>query len=257
MEGFGIVVESIKGPGERIPERIKCPSPNFEARLSGVPLDLIVLHYTDMCNAEEALARLCDTQAKVSAHFLIDKEGRLYQLVDPAWCAWHAGVSSWQGEGNLNHRSIGIELDNFGHAFGPEPFPAPQIDTLVNLLGYLTKTYAIPSRRIVGHSDVAPLRKKDPGEQFPWAVLARKGFGLWPFGTKVSETMPLLPTDALAMQRALSDIGYGCPQTGIWDEETQKVCLAFQRHFTPQELTGYPSDATCRMAQALLAVVNG
>jgi len=234
-------------------KRIYCPSPNFEPRLPEVPLDLIVLHYTDMRNAEEALIRLCDGQAKVSAHFLIDKEGQLYELVDPTWCAWHAGVSSWQGEGHINHRSIGIELDNLGHTFGPEPFPIPQMDTLMGLLGYLTETYTIPSHRIVGHSDVAPLRKKDPGELFPWFDLAREGFGVWPLETQAAATKPLLPTNASVMQRALSDVGYGCPQTGVWDEDTQKVCLAFQRHFTPQELTGHPSDVTCRRIQGLLA----
>ena len=128
-----------------------------------------------------------------------------------------------------------------------------QMNTLIDLLGYLTKTYAISPRRIVGHSDVAPLRKKDPGELFPWADLARKGFGLWPLKTK--STTPFssfLSMDNLEIQRALSDIGYGCPHTGVWDEDTRKVCEAFQRHFTPEEITGYPSEATCRMLQSLL-----
>jgi N-acetylmuramoyl-L-alanine amidase len=232
-------------------KKIVCPSPNFEPRCGGISPDLIVLHYTDMCNAPEALTRLCDPEAKVSAHFLIHKDGNLYQLIDPAYCAWHAGVSSWRGETNINHRSIGIELDNLGHTFGPEPFSAPQMNTLVNLLGYLTKTYAISPHRIVGHSDVAPLRKKDPGELFPWADLARKGFGFWPSEAKPTTPLsPLLPMDHLGIQRALSDIGYGCPRTGIWDEGTQKVCEAFQRHFTPEEITGYPSEGTCRMLQA-------
>lgn len=238
-------------------KKIDYPSPNFEPRSPDVPLDLIILHYTDMRNAEEALARLCDVEAKVSAHFLIGKEGTLYQLVDLAYCAWHAGISSWQGEERINHRSIGIELDNGGHTFGLEPFPAPQMNTLVDLLSHLTTTYAIAPHRIVGHSDVAPLRKSDPGELFPWADLARKGFGLWPFeATPTLPLSPLLPMTTLEIQWAFSSIGYGCPQTGVWDDSTQKVCRAFQQHFTPHELTGYPSDVTCQALQALLKVIN-
>jgi N-acetylmuramoyl-L-alanine amidase len=238
-------------------KKIDCPSPNFERRSPDASVDLIVLHYTDMRNAEEALARLCDAEAKVSAHFLIHKKGTLYQLVDPAYCAWHAGVSSWQGETDINNRSIGIELDNFGHTFGLEPFSSPQINTLVDLLDHLTKTYAIPPHRVVGHSDVAPLRKSDPGEMFPWVDLARKGFGLWPFEAKSApQLLPFRLMDNLEIQSALSDIGYECPQTGFWDENTQKICRAFQRHFTPHELTGYPSDVTCEVLQALRKVVK-
>jgi N-acetylmuramoyl-L-alanine amidase len=232
-------------------KKIDCPSPNFEPRCAGISPDLIVLHYTDMRNASEALTRLCDPEAKVSAHFLIHKDGNLYQLVDPAYCAWHAGASSWRGETNINHRSIGVELDNLGHTFGPEPFSVSQMDTLVNLLGYLTKTYAISPHRIVGHSDVAPLRKKDPGELFPWADLAKKGFGLWPSKAKPATPLPpFLLMGHLEIQSALSDIGYECPRTGVWDEDTQKVCEAFQRHFTPEEITGYPCEGTYRMLQA-------
>lgn len=238
-------------------EKIPYPSPNFEPRSPKAPLDLIVLHYTDMRNAQEALARLCDAGTRVSAHFLIHKEGTLYQLVDPIYCAWHAGLGSWQGETDINHRSIGIELDNAGHTFGPEPFSVPQMNTLADLLDELTKIYGISPHRIVGHSDIAPLRKKDPGALFPWASLARKGFGLWPFETRSAPPVsPLPPMDSLEIQRALSDIGYGCPHTGVWDEHTRKVCQAFQQHFTPHELTGYPSSITCQVLQDLLKVIK-
>ncbi len=226
-------------------------SPNFEPRPSGVPLDMIVLHYTDMLNAEEALARLCDPEVKVSAHFLISKEGALYQLVDPKYRAWHAGSSFWKGEEDINSRSIGIELDNLGHSFGPEPFPIPQMNTLYDLLEELIQTYGIPAHRIVGHSDVAPLRKQDPGELFPWHDLARKGFGLWP-KEKPSSPCSSVPSNFLEVQQALRDIGYGCPLTGVWDDDSQKICWAFQRHFTPHELTGYPSALTQQVLQALL-----
>lgn len=235
-------------------KKIQNPSPNFEPRPPGAPLDMIILHYTDMLTAEEALARLCDPISKVSAHFLIGKEGMLYQLVDPKYRAWHAGVSSWEGENDINSRSIGIELDNLGHTFGPEPFSMPQINTLLDLLGELTQIYGIPAHRIVGHSDVAPLRKQDPGELFPWRDLARKGFGLWP--NEISRPLePPPPLSPLETQQALCDIGYGCPLTGVWDDDSQKVCRAFQQHFTPSELTGLPSDLTHRTLQELLKVI--
>jgi len=235
-------------------KKIHNPSPNFEPRPPGAPLDMIILHYTDMLTAEEALARLCDPISKVSAHFLIGKEGMLYQLVDPEYRAWHAGVSSWEGENDINSRSIGIELDNLGHTFGPEPFSMPQINTLLDLLAELTQIYGIPAHRIVGHSDVAPLRKQDPGELFPWRDLARKGFGLWP-NEILRPLEPPPPLSPLETQQALCNIGYGCPLTGVWDDDSQKVCRAFQQHFTPSELTGLPSDLTHRTLQELLKVI--
>ncbi len=216
---------------------------------------MIVLHYTDMLTVEEALARLCDPISKVSAHFLISKEGVLYQLVDPKYRAWHAGLSSWGGEGDINSHSIGIEMDNLGHTFGPEPFSIPQMNTLLDLLADLTQTYEIPAHRIVGHSDVAPLRKQDPGELFPWHDLAKKGFGLWP-SERASSAYSSSTLSFLETQQALCDIGYGCPLTGVWDDDSQKVCRAFQQHFTPGELTGYPSELTYQTLQELLKVVK-
>jgi len=217
------------------------PSPNYGCRPQGVSPDLIVLHYTNMLSAKEALDRLCDGELQVSAHFLISKKGTIYELVDPANRAWHAGAGSWQGDNDVNSRSIGIELDNPGHAFGLEPFPAAQIASLIELLGDLTKAYAIPPHRIVGHSDIAPLRKQDPGELFPWAELAAHGFGIWPAAVDTPHVMSIPE-----IQNALSDIGYFCPSTGVWDKHTQQVCLAFQRHFVPETLTGDACDLTCR-----------
>jgi N-acetylmuramoyl-L-alanine amidase len=237
-------------------KKIHHPSPNFGPRPSDVPLDMIVLHYTDMLNAKEALARLCNPISEVSAHFLIGKDGALYQLVDPKYRAWHAGLGSWGGEKDINSRSIGIEMDNLGHTFGPEPFPIPQINTLSDLLTELIQTYGIPAHRIVGHSDVAPLRKQDPGELFPWYDLAQKGFGLWPRERLVASSYPSLALNILEAQQALCNIGYGCPLTGIWDDDSQKVCRAFQRHFTPGELTGQPSELTHQVLQALLKVIK-
>jgi N-acetylmuramoyl-L-alanine amidase len=229
-------------------------SPNYDTRPPGAKPDMVIIHYTDMLSADEALARLCDSEAKVSAHFLIHKTGELFQLVEPMYRAWHAGVSSWEGVENVNSRSIGIELDNGGHTFGPEPFPHVQIETLVQLLSKLTKDYQIQPHRILGHSDVAPLRKTDPGELFPWDVLASKGFGLWPsFQNSAMNQSPMTVED---IQKALEDIGYSCCKTGIWDEETQKICRAFQQHFTPRELTGHPSFETHKMLQGILRTLG-
>lgn len=236
-------------------KKIHHPSPNFEPRPLGLPLDMVVLHYTDMLTAEEALGRLCDPISKVSAHFLIDKGGALYQLVDPKHRAWHAGTSFWGGEEDINSRSIGIELDNLGHTFGPEPFSIPQMNTLLDLLTELTHTYGIPAHRIVGHSDVSPLRKQDPGELFPWQNLAQKGFGLWP-REKLGLVEDSMALSILETQQALCEIGYGCPLTGVWDDNTQKVCRAFQQHFTPSELTGFPSKLTHQKLQDLLMLVK-
>ena len=156
-----------------------------------------------MKTGEEALARLCDPQAKVSAHYTVDRDGRVYHHVPEERRAWHAGVAYWAGESNVNGRSIGIELVNPGHEFGYEPFADAQIEALIDLAGGILKRHAIPAARVVGHSDVAPARKTDPGEFFPWAQLADYGIGLWPEHTAKALRLPV--------DIALSEIGYGVP----------------------------------------------
>jgi N-acetylmuramoyl-L-alanine amidase len=226
-----------------LPKKREFISPNFDARAAQIPLDLIIIHYTGMTTAEEALHRLCDEQFKVSTHFLISKRGEVYELVDPVNRAWHAGVSFWQGETDVNSRSLGIELDNPGSINPPEPFPVVQINTLLKLLEELTATFNIPRHRIIGHSDVAPLRKQDPGVLFPWQKLAENGFGIWPKVwplEDIQNTPDFQNTGEIPreIQRALRTIGYDCPQTGNWDQDTQAVWLTFQRHFMPDQLTG-------------------
>lgn len=209
-------------------------SPNFDERSNHQCLDLIIIHYTGMKKVKEALTRLCDPLAKVSAHYLIDQNGQCYQLVDDQKRAWHAGVSCWQGIRDINSISLGIELDNAGHDFGLPFFPEPQIQALLSLLTHLSQKYHIGREKIIGHSDVAPLRKMDPGELFPWVTLHHYGFGLWP----ASVPQQPVPQSILEVQKILSAIGYDCPLSGIIDRQTEAVIRAFQRHFTPDEITG-------------------
>ena len=158
-------------------------SPNFDARPVGGAVDMLVLHYTGMRSCAEALARLCDPAAKVSAHYLLDEDGSLYSLVAEDCRAWHAGVSFWRGHTDINARSIGIELVNPGHEFGYRPFPEVQMVALIDLCRGILARHPIPPRNVVGHADVAPRRKRDPGELFDWRQLAAAGIGMWPEGT--------------------------------------------------------------------------
>ena len=157
---------------------IHTPSPNFNERPSGI--DAIIIHYTDMISAEDALAWLTNPASKVSAHYLIAEGGQIYQIVDEKQRAWHAGESYWQGLTNLNDCSIGIELANLGHSHGYQPFPNAQIASLIELCLEIKARWDIPASRILGHSDIAPQRKQDPGHLFPWERLAAEGLGMWP-----------------------------------------------------------------------------
>ncbi|HXV25441.1 MAG TPA: N-acetylmuramoyl-L-alanine amidase [Alphaproteobacteria bacterium] len=208
-------------------------SPNSDARPEGRAIDMLVLHYTGMESASAALARLCDPGAKVSAHYMIDEDGTVYRLVAEERRAWHAGISAWEGERNVNDRSIGIELVNPGHEFGYRPFPEPQMAVLTRLARAILFRHTIQPWRVLGHSDVAPIRKQDPGELFPWARLAEAGIGLWVDYCAEGETPPVKVVQAL-----LAEYGYDCPETGIADEPTRLVVTAFQRHFRPERVDG-------------------
>jgi N-acetylmuramoyl-L-alanine amidase len=199
---------------------VQRPSPNHDER-GGAPIDMLVLHYTGMKTAEEALARLCDPFAKVSAHYTVDEDGTVYAHVPEERRAWHAGVSHWAGATDINARSIGIEIVNPGHEFGYRAFPEAQIAAVIRLCQGILARHAIAAARVLGHSDVAPARKEDPGELFPWQQLAKAGIGLWPqVGT--SDLGP----------EALSRFGYDpyAPH--------DKVITAFQRHFRTEKLDG-------------------
>lgn len=156
------------------------PSPNFNDRPKGVLINSIIIHYTGMKTAIEALDRLCDPASKVSAHYTIDEDGSVYNHVDPEKRAWHAGVSSFLNMDNFNDFSIGIELVNPGHEHGYRPFPDIQIDVLVYMIRELYKKYPIRRDLVLGHSDIAPDRKQDPGELFPWDRLVNENLAIRP-----------------------------------------------------------------------------
>ena len=220
---------------------VSCASPNHDARPQGLPIDILVLHYTGMKTADEALARLTDPAARVSAHYTIGSDGRVFAHVPEDRRAWHAGVSYWAGEQNINARSIGIELVNPGHEFGYVPFPREQIGALIDLARGILGRHPIPPHRVVGHSDVAPARKTDPGELFPWRHLAEFGVGLWPSGNGVNDCPP----------GDLARFGYGLPPQVDTHEAT--VITAFQRHFRPTRVDGAWDSECAKILGALLA----
>lgn len=218
----------------------KKSSPNFDSR-DGQEIDMLVLHYTGMKSGEAALARLCDAAAKVSAHYMVTEDGTILQLVDENERAWHAGMSYWRGNSNINQRSIGIEIVNNGHEYGYQPFPEVQMEAVTKLCRGIITRHKIPARNVVGHSDVAPTRKQDPGELFDWKLLASKGIGLFPNNTNSSSVI-------CHPSSALKDYGYDLT-------DPEKAIIAFQRHFRPQNLSGIWDDECAKLLAALLEVV--
>ena len=216
---------------------------------------MVVIHYTGMQSGEAALARLRDPEAKVSAHYMIERDGRMFRLVAEERRAWHAGVSFWKGERDINARSIGVELVNPGEEHGYLPFPDAQIEALLDLLAGLRSRWAIADAEIVGHSDVAPERKTDPGPLFPWKRLAEAGHGLW------AEPAPA-PGPSLRegedgpgvflFQAGLSRLGYDCPPSGAFDAATRTIVQAFQRHWRPEQVDGVMDGETRARLMALL-----
>ncbi len=220
------------------------PSPNFDARPSGQAVDILLLHYTGMRDGKTAMARLCDPAAKVSAHYCIGEDGGLTRLVAEKERAWHAGVGLWAGAGDINARSIGIELVNPGHEFGYRAFPEPQIAAIIELCRDILTRHPIPAARVLGHSDVAPLRKEDPGELFPWARLAAAGIGLWHGHAEAVSPAP----SQTEIKRRLDAFGYG-----YLEDDLGAVVRAFQRHFQPENVTGTANAETLGILDALLA----
>ena len=228
-------------------EIISLPSPNFDDRPAGGPVDILLLHYTGMQTADEAINRLRDPAARVSSHYVVDEDGSILCLVPDHKRAWHAGVSCWCDAREINARSIGIEIVNPGHEWGYRPFPAVQMQAVTALSQQLVAQHGIPAARIIGHSDVAPLRKQDPGELFDWQGLAAQGVGLWP------NPAPITWSEAQFL-RALHLFGYDIegPAGTAGTTMQHAAILAFQRHFAPGRLDGRIDADLCAILHGLL-----
>ncbi len=230
------------------------PSPNQDDRPATTPIDLLVLHYTGMPTAAEAIARLRDPAARVSAHYVVEEDGAIRRLVPEERRAWHAGVSFWRGHVALNDRSIGIEIVNPGHAHGYRDFPVLQLAAVCDLALAVLGRHPIPARNVLAHSDIAPDRKEDPGERFDWAALAANGVGLWPadvadLGTAAS----VRDTAALRdVRAALAAIGYRVAPEGALDPPLAAVLRAFQRHWRPEAVTGQADAGTLARLLAVM-----
>jgi N-acetylmuramoyl-L-alanine amidase len=232
------------------------PSPNHDERQFAT--DILLLHYTGMTSTAEAIERLCDPVSKVSAHYVVEEDGTIVQLVPEARRAWHAGESSWEGATDINSRSIGVEIGNPGHSYGYPDFPEPQIAAVIALCRDLVERHRFRADRVLAHSDVAPLRKWDPGEKFPWERLHRAGVGAWVEPAPIIPGTVLAPRDICAevaqLQAGLQVFGYGVKASGIYDELTAAVVVAFQRHFRPERVDGRADQSTIETLRSLLAM---
>ena len=242
-------------PDSSVVERVE-PSPNFDERTGLALPDMIVLHYTGMQFSHEAVHRLCDPKARVSSHYVVMENGSILQLVPEVKRAWHAGISSWCGDSDINSRSIGIEICNPGHDFGYPEFPARQIAAVITLCRAILTRNIIRPENVVAHSDVAPSRKQDPGEKFPWKRLAQSQIGLWVEPVPISKGSVLQRDDSgdevTQLQKALGDYGYGINVNGTYDRETQEAVTAFQRHFRPARVDGITDASTRETLRRLL-----
>jgi N-acetylmuramoyl-L-alanine amidase len=234
------------------------PSPNHGERAPGKPVDILILHYTGMVSDERALKWLCDPESAVSSHYFVFEDGRIVQLVDEHRRAWHAGQSFWAGETDINSRSIGIEVANPGHEFGYRPFPDAQIVSLIALCRDILARNPIPAERVLAHSDVAPLRKDDPGELFPWTTLAKAGIGVAPVAETINggETLRFgeRGEGVAAWREGLARYGYGIDPGNEFDSVTEAVTKAFQRHFRPVRVDGIVDKETVAVLAALHAM---
>ncbi|AZO12200.1 MULTISPECIES: N-acetylmuramoyl-L-alanine amidase [unclassified Mesorhizobium] len=235
-------------------------SPNFGPRRETLRPDMIVLHYTGMDTGPAAEAWLCDPASEVSSHYLVHEDGRVVQMVRESDRAWHAGKSSWFGRTDINSCSVGIEIVNPGHALGYKAFPKRQVDAVIGLCAGIVGRHSVPPQRVLAHSDVAPGRKVDPGEKFPWQALFAAGIG------HLVPAAPVRPgtvlkagdcgTDVEALQSMLALYGYGVEITGDFDRQTEVVVAAFQRHFRRRLVDGAADDSTICTLQRLLASVK-
>ncbi|WP_426227636.1 N-acetylmuramoyl-L-alanine amidase [Pararhizobium sp. DWP3-4] len=235
------------------------PSPNHGERAGGLKPDMIILHYTGMETAAAALDWLCREESQVSSHYFVHEDGRVDQLVAEDRRAWHAGKSNWKGESDINSRSIGIEIANAGHPGGLPDFPNGQIDAVVELCRNCGERWSIAPERVLAHSDIAPIRKVDPGEKFPWERLHAGRVGHWvppaPIGGGRFFQRGDRGQPVEAVQTMLSLYGYGIEVTGVFCEKTQGAVAAFQRHFRPLQVDGIADISTLDTLHRLLSAL--
>jgi len=236
------------------------PSPNFGPRRGSLEPELVILHYTGMEKAEAACDWLCNPQSGVSCHYLIDEAGAIIQMVDEKLRAWHAGAGSWKRASDINSRSVGIEIHNPGHELGYMDFAATQIEAVIALCHDIAARHRIATENILAHSDVAPLRKIDPGEKFPWRQLHEAGIGHWVEPEPIGDGQELKPGDEGAevdrLRAQLSLYGYGVAPSGSFDSSMTAVVSAFQRHFRQERVDGIADRSTTRTLQRLLAALS-
>jgi N-acetylmuramoyl-L-alanine amidase len=219
------------------------PAHNREARRGGAKPSLLILHYTGMSSAAKAIDWLARAESGVSCHYVIDEDGRITQMVPESQRAWHAGVSHWRGETDINSHSIGIEIHNPGHQHGYPEFPPAQMRAVIALSKDIARRHHMAPDGILAHSDVAPGRKIDPGEKFNWLLLAKEGLGLWVRPSPVRADDPGLGHGAHGQriaraQECLASYGYDVEASGTLDAATEKVLKAFQSHFRPRRVDG-------------------
>src|SRR5215468_4640233 len=209
------------------------PSPNHDAR--ALELDILLLHYTGMTSTAEAIQRLCDPASKLSSHYVVEEHGRIVQLVPETRRAWHAGQSSWEGVSDINSRSIGIEIGNPGHSFDYPDFPEAQVAAVIALCRDIVARHRLRADRVLAHSDVAPQRKLDPGEKFPWARLHHAGVGAWvapaPVGPDAGFAAGDSGAEVTELQSDLTDSRLASTEPGVYAALPEAVVTPFQRHF--------------------------
>lgn len=235
-------------------------APNVELRRGVEKPSILLLHYTGVETAAKAIDWLTCVESRVSCHYALDESGRITQMVAEDMRAWHAGEATWQGESDINSASVGIEIHNSGHEMGYPDFPEVQLEAVEALCKDIIARQGIRPERVLAHSDVAPTRKKDPGEKFPWARLARAGIGHWVEPQPVIAAEPGMGIGVAGplvadVQLLLRKYGYGIDATGVVDGKTEFVVTAFQRHFRPARVDGRIDQSTITTLERLIAAL--
>ncbi len=251
----------IDGPDSRLVDDLVA-SPNIGARRGKAKPDLLILHYTGLETARRSIDVLCDPVCEVSCHYLVDIDGRVTQMVREADRAWHAGRSFWQHETDVNSSSVGIEIQNPGHAHGYPDFPEPQMKAVERLSLDIVSRQGMVPHAVLAHSDIAPQRKIDPGEKFDWQRLHRSGVGHWVAPRALGEELDAEAFDATVAdervrtcQHLLAKYGYDTKQDGLLDAAAGRVISAFQRHFRPERVDGLPDSSTILTLRDLIAAL--